>query len=156
MTMEAKSGGGGRAPYAGDCRRHAAGAHVAGCRYSVAQEAQKLRRDSGAVLDVVTVTGTRIVRDGYEAPTPMSVLGTEQLNENGDHQSGRLGEPLAVALWRPRLAQLFRQRQLRHRRHQHVEPAWPGRQPHPHCCWTASAWFQRRWARATPRPARPT
>ncbi|GFE80050.1 TonB-dependent receptor [Steroidobacter agaridevorans] len=43
-----------------------------------AQEAQS-QESSGAVLDVVTVTGTRIVRDGYEAPTPISVLGTEQL-----------------------------------------------------------------------------
>src|SRR5690606_35921410 len=28
-----------------------------------------------------TVTGSRIVRDGYEAPTPVSVLGMEQLSE---------------------------------------------------------------------------
>ncbi|MDY6945370.1 MAG: TonB-dependent receptor [Pseudomonadota bacterium] len=33
------------------------------------------------VLDEVTVTGTRIVRDGYEAPTPVSVLGNEQLEK---------------------------------------------------------------------------
>lgn len=30
-------------------------------------------------LAEVTVTGTRIVRDGYESPTPVSVLGAEQL-----------------------------------------------------------------------------
>ncbi|HWK75483.1 MAG TPA: TonB-dependent receptor [Povalibacter sp.] len=30
-------------------------------------------------LTTVTVTGSRIVRDGYEAPTPVSVLGAEQL-----------------------------------------------------------------------------
>lgn len=42
-----------------------------------AQEAET--QESGVVLDVVTVTGTRIVRDGYEAPTPISVLGNEQL-----------------------------------------------------------------------------
>src|SRR5690606_11589904 len=29
----------------------------------------------------VTITGTRIVRDGYEAPTPVSVLGMEELNK---------------------------------------------------------------------------
>lgn len=33
------------------------------------------------LLEQVTVTGTRIVRDGYEAPTPVSVLGMEQLGE---------------------------------------------------------------------------
>ncbi|HWK73618.1 MAG TPA: TonB-dependent receptor [Povalibacter sp.] len=33
------------------------------------------------VLQEITVTGTRIVRDGYEAPTPVSVLGMEQLSE---------------------------------------------------------------------------
>lgn len=45
-----------------------------------AQEAQS-QESSSAVLDVVTVTGTRIVRDGYEAPTPVSVLGAEQLTQ---------------------------------------------------------------------------
>lgn len=44
-----------------------------------AQEAET--QESGVVLDVVTVTGTRIVRDGYEAPTPVSVLGSEQLEK---------------------------------------------------------------------------
>ena len=31
-------------------------------------------------LTEVTVTGSRIARDGYEAPTPVSVLGMEQLS----------------------------------------------------------------------------
>src|SRR5690606_6202161 len=31
-------------------------------------------------LAEVAITGTRIVRDGYEAPTPVSVLGVEDLN----------------------------------------------------------------------------
>jgi iron complex outermembrane receptor protein len=31
-------------------------------------------------LDQVVVTGSRIVRDGYEAPTPVSVLGADELN----------------------------------------------------------------------------
>lgn len=35
---------------------------------------------AGGVLGEVTVTGTRIVRDGYEAPTPVSVLGVEELS----------------------------------------------------------------------------
>jgi iron complex outermembrane receptor protein len=44
---------------------------------SHAQEA-----DQTAQLDVeqITVTGSRIVRDGYEAPTPVSVLGADELN----------------------------------------------------------------------------
>lgn len=33
-------------------------------------------------LTVVTVTGSRILRDGYQAPTPMSVIGSEQLSTN--------------------------------------------------------------------------
>lgn len=40
-----------------------------------------LAQDSGetGVLQEVTVTGTRIVRDGYEAPTPVSVFGQDTL-----------------------------------------------------------------------------
>lgn len=39
--------------------------------------------DSGnATLEAITVTGSRILRaDGYEAPTPVSVLGAEELNK---------------------------------------------------------------------------
>ncbi len=33
-----------------------------------------------AAVDEIVVTGSRIVRDGYEAPTPVSVLGTEELD----------------------------------------------------------------------------
>ncbi|WP_366515637.1 TonB-dependent receptor plug domain-containing protein [Solimonas marina] len=33
----------------------------------------------GAGIEEVVVTGTRIVRDGYNAPTPVTVMGTEQL-----------------------------------------------------------------------------
>ncbi|MCC6914642.1 MAG: TonB-dependent receptor [Rhodospirillaceae bacterium] len=33
-----------------------------------------------ASLDEIVVTGSRVVRDGYEAPTPVSVLGAEELN----------------------------------------------------------------------------
>lgn len=32
-----------------------------------------------AAVDEIVVTGTRIVRDGYQAPTPLTVLGEEQL-----------------------------------------------------------------------------
>src|SRR5690349_16459358 len=38
---------------------------------------------SAGTLDEVTVTGTRILRDGYEAPTPISVLGAEELTSMG-------------------------------------------------------------------------
>ncbi len=33
-----------------------------------------------AVVDEIVVTGTRVVRDGYEAPTPVSVIGVEALD----------------------------------------------------------------------------
>ncbi len=46
---------------------------------AVAQEEQASA--GGGVLGEVTVTGSRIVRDGYEAPTPVSVLGVEDLNK---------------------------------------------------------------------------
>lgn len=37
---------------------------------------------SGDTLEAITVTGSRIARaDGYEAPTPVSVLGAEELNK---------------------------------------------------------------------------
>nr|WP_298721491.1 TonB-dependent receptor [uncultured Steroidobacter sp.] len=47
---------------------------------AMAQETEDASSAS-AVLQEVTVTGTRIVRDGYEAPTPVSVLGSEQLQQ---------------------------------------------------------------------------
>ncbi|MGE3334595.1 MAG: TonB-dependent receptor plug domain-containing protein [Rhodospirillaceae bacterium] len=46
-----------------------------------AAEAQQTAQ-SGAI-DEITVTGTRVVRDGYEAPTPVSVLGADELNLAG-------------------------------------------------------------------------
>ncbi|HWK49480.1 MAG TPA: TonB-dependent receptor plug domain-containing protein, partial [Steroidobacter sp.] len=35
---------------------------------------------AAAPIDQVVVTGSRITRDGYEAPTPVSVLGADELN----------------------------------------------------------------------------
>ncbi|MGE3335692.1 MAG: TonB-dependent receptor plug domain-containing protein [Rhodospirillaceae bacterium] len=35
---------------------------------------------AAASLDEIVVTGSRVVRDGYEAPTPVSVLGVSELN----------------------------------------------------------------------------
>jgi outer membrane receptor protein involved in Fe transport len=43
-----------------------------------AQTAQQAQ--APAAVDEIVVTGTRVVRDGYEAPTPVSVLGAEELN----------------------------------------------------------------------------
>lgn len=43
-----------------------------------AQTAQQAQAD--VAVDEIVVTGTRVVRDGYEAPTPVSVLGMDELN----------------------------------------------------------------------------
>lgn len=37
-----------------------------------------------AAVEEVVVTGTRIVREGYEAPTPLTVVGTEALERSAD------------------------------------------------------------------------
>ena len=47
-----------------------------GVRTSYAAEQQ-------AEVEEVVVTGSRIVRDGYEAPTPLTVVGIEQLQDSG-------------------------------------------------------------------------
>jgi len=36
-----------------------------------------------ATVDEIIVTGSRIVRDGYEAPTPVTVIGVEQIQQSG-------------------------------------------------------------------------
>ena len=38
----------------------------------------------GQAVEEVVVTGSRIVREGYEAPTPLSVIGTEALENKAD------------------------------------------------------------------------
>ncbi|MBX7199105.1 MAG: TonB-dependent receptor [Rhodospirillaceae bacterium] len=48
-----------------------------------AQTAQAQTAQAPSVEEIV-VTGSRIVRDGYEAPTPVSVLGTEELQAMND------------------------------------------------------------------------
>ncbi|MGE4064555.1 MAG: TonB-dependent receptor plug domain-containing protein [Rhodospirillaceae bacterium] len=45
---------------------------------ALAQEQQVAQ--AAAVEEEIVVTGSRIVRNGYEAPTPVSVLGAEELN----------------------------------------------------------------------------
>lgn len=51
-----------------------------------AQAASAASRQSAAtqapIVEEVVVTGSRIVRDGYEAPTPVSVLSAEDLQQN--------------------------------------------------------------------------
>ena len=34
-------------------------------------------------VDEIVVTGSRVVRDGYEAPTPVTVVGVEQMQSSG-------------------------------------------------------------------------
>lgn len=36
-----------------------------------------------AALDEIVVTGSRIIREGYEAPTPVSVLGADEISNMG-------------------------------------------------------------------------
>ena len=50
---------------------------------ALAQNAPKQAASDAAVEEVV-VTGTRIVREGYESPTPLTVIGTEALTSNAD------------------------------------------------------------------------
>ena len=50
---------------------------VAGAATSA--RAQQTAQSQSAQIEEVVVTGTRIVRDGYEAPTPVSVIGVEQM-----------------------------------------------------------------------------
>ena len=44
-----------------------------------AQQQQGQRAAAVEVQEEIVVTGSRIVRDGYEAPTPVSVLSAEEL-----------------------------------------------------------------------------
>jgi iron complex outermembrane recepter protein len=45
-------------------------------------EAQTQTAQGVAAIDEIVVTGTRVVRDGYEAPTPVTVVGVEQIESN--------------------------------------------------------------------------
>ncbi len=49
---------------------------LSGAAFAQAQQAQS----TAPAVDEIVVTGTRVVRDGYEAPTPVSVIGIEQLD----------------------------------------------------------------------------
>lgn len=75
-------------------RRHSFGtvstlAIMAGVSFSASQPAlaqTAAPADQAPVIEEVVVTGSRIVRDGYEAPTPVSVLSAEQIQSSGVSQ----------------------------------------------------------------------
>lgn len=49
---------------------------------AVGDEARAAERADAAPVEEIVVSGSRIVRDGYEAPTPVSVLTADQLSTN--------------------------------------------------------------------------
>lgn len=57
-----------------------AGAHQA----AAADAAPAQSAQTPAAVEEIIVTGSRVIRDGYEAPTPVSVLGVEELNKMAD------------------------------------------------------------------------
>src|ERR1700704_4934160 len=65
-----------------DCRLFCAAVIAAsftvGCQAALAQTqpSPAVASSEGATLEEVTVTGSRIVRDGMESPTPVTVVGT--------------------------------------------------------------------------------
>jgi iron complex outermembrane receptor protein len=63
----------------------AAAATFAGSHAAYAQAAPQTAQ-VGAVEEVI-VTGTRIVRDGYEAPTPLTVVGVEQVQQSATNNT---------------------------------------------------------------------
>jgi iron complex outermembrane receptor protein len=50
---------------------------------SFAADAPVKQQADATPIEEVVVTGSRIVRDGYEAPTPVSVLGTKEIEDAG-------------------------------------------------------------------------
>ena len=44
--------------------------------------ARQTAADKASEVEEVVVTGSRIIREGYEAPTPLTVFGTEQMEQN--------------------------------------------------------------------------
>src|SRR4051812_23191175 len=47
--------------------------------YAQTQTGSTGNGSQAAVLEEVQVTGTRVMRDGYEAPTPLTVMGSEEI-----------------------------------------------------------------------------
>ncbi len=54
---------------------------LAGGQTAWGAEAAPAQTAQAPVLEEITVTATRIVRDGYEAPTPTTVIGVEQIEQ---------------------------------------------------------------------------
>src|SRR5882757_11349068 len=46
---------------------------------AIAQEAEPQVAQADNGVEAVSVTGTRVVRDGYSAPTPVTVVGTQEI-----------------------------------------------------------------------------
>lgn len=61
------------------CRLALAASLLAGSSFCAPAWAGMEESKTDGLLDSVVVTGTRIVRDGYDAPTPVSVLGQAEL-----------------------------------------------------------------------------
>ena len=59
-------------------RKYALAGTAAICLIAQAANAQDVAQAESGV-EAVSVTGTRIVRDGYSAPTPVTVVGAEQI-----------------------------------------------------------------------------
>jgi len=58
-------------------------ASVAAMQNASAQTVPPQSAPAEAAVDEIIVTGSRIVRDGYEAPTPVTVVGVEQIQQSG-------------------------------------------------------------------------
>jgi iron complex outermembrane receptor protein len=56
----------------------------AGPQQAAAADAPAQNAQAPAAVEEIVVTGSRVIRDGYEAPTPVSVLGVEELNQMAD------------------------------------------------------------------------
>ena len=65
-----------------------ASAFAMGCAATAASAAQAQKpqaaTDAASTVEEVVVTGSRIVREGYEAPTPLTVVGVEQMQNAAD------------------------------------------------------------------------
>ena len=63
-----------------------AGVAIGGIAPAYAQSASKGPQvsDTAAAPEEIVVTGSRIVREGYESPTPLTVVGAEQLENSAD------------------------------------------------------------------------
>ncbi len=67
-------------------RRHAkaclttVSAFALGMAVATGAQAQQAAQEPAAAVDEIVVTGSRVVRDGYEAPTPVSVMSADELN----------------------------------------------------------------------------